>query len=278
MFESDMAPRFTEEEAREAIADSRSWAESLRRLGYCHTGANPQTLRKWAVIWGIETSHFDPAAASNEALRRSNQKIPLSEVLVEDSTYSRSHLKRRLYEEGLKSPECELCGQGEVWRGKRMGLILDHINGVRTDHRLQNLRIVCPNCAATLETHCGSNKRGHTKLPLWRECAACQVKFAPNYWDHRYCSRKCGTRAPHTIGVARLAARKAERPAHEQLLGEVLEMGYRAVGRKYGVSDTAVRKWLRQYEREVALSAGRDPRVVKIPTRTWPSRRRDKAA
>jgi transposase-like protein len=55
-------------------------------------------------------------------------------------------------------------------------------------------------------------------------------------------------------------------------------MGYRAVGRKYGVSDTAVRKWLRQYEREAALSQGRDPKVVEIPTRTWPNRRRDREA
>jgi hypothetical protein len=271
-----MAPWFTEEEARTAIADSRSWAESLRRLGYCHTGANPRTIKKWAGIWGIETGHFDPAAASTEALRRSNRKFPLSEVLVEGSTYSRSHLKRRLYAEGLKKPECELCGQDETWRGKRMSLILDHINGIRTDNRIENLRIVCPNCAATLETHCGGNKRGTPKLPALRECALCQRQFSPKYWDHRYCSRKCGTRARSAAGVPMPARRKVKRPPHRQLLDEVLEMGYRAVGRKYGVSDTAIRKWLRQYEREIALSQGQDPKVVQIPRHTWPNRRRDR--
>ena len=269
-----MAPRFTEEEARTAIAESRSWAESLRWLSYCHTGDNPKTLKKWAERWGISTDHFDSAAISSAALRRSNKAIPLEEILVEESTYNRAHLKRRLYEAGLKQPVCELCDQGEIWRGKRMALILDHINGKRADNRIENLRIVCPNCAATLETHCGENKRGLPRLPALRDCALCGVQFAPKYWDHRYCSRRCGTHARPKIGVPLPTKRKVERPAPEQLLAEVLKMGYRAVGRKYGVSDTAVRKWLRQYERELALSEGRDPTKVAIPRRTWPNRRR----
>lgn len=76
-------------------------------------------------------------------------------VLCEHSTCNRLHLKRRLYKEGLKQRRCELCGQNEVWRGRAMALILDHVNGVHDDNRLQNLRIVCPNCNATLDTHCG---------------------------------------------------------------------------------------------------------------------------
>jgi transposase-like protein len=44
--------------------------------------------------------------------------------------------------------------------------------------------------------------------------------------------------------------RKVARPVYEQLLAEIEAMGYMAVGRKYGVSDNAVRKWVRFYERE----------------------------
>ena len=67
--------------------------------------------------------------------------------------------------------------------------------------------------------------------------------------EQRYCSRACGTRYPRVPG-SRLASRKVERPPYEQLLREVVAMGYVAVGRTYGVSDNAVRKWVRAYERE----------------------------
>jgi hypothetical protein len=71
-----------------------------------------------------------------------------------------------------------------------MSLILDHINGVADDNRLENLRIVCPNCAATLDTHCGRN----TAMVDERTCARCGVDFRAKYGSQRYCSRECGSR------------------------------------------------------------------------------------
>jgi hypothetical protein len=114
----------------------RSWAEALRRLGMCPTGGGSQILKKYAAIWAISTEHFDPYASQ----KGPRSRVPLGEALVRGSTYPRKDVKRRLYQEGLKQPVCELCGQGEVWRGARMALILDHINGVGTDNRLGNLR------------------------------------------------------------------------------------------------------------------------------------------
>jgi hypothetical protein len=61
-------------------------------------------------------------------------------VLVVDSTYKRQSVKRRLLREGIKQPRCEMCGQDESWFGSRMSLVLDHINGVPNDNRLENLR------------------------------------------------------------------------------------------------------------------------------------------
>lgn len=265
-------PGFTEEQARAAIAASRSWNESLRKLGYCPTGGNPRTLKKWTEIWQISTDHFDPRAAQVEGLLRAKRRIAIAEILIEDSTYSRSNLKRRLYDEGLKRPLCELCGQDESWRGRRMGLILDHINGVRNDNRIENLRIVCPNCAATLDTHCGKRLRLEP-----RKCEHCDKEFVPKYRDHRYCSRDCGTRRSKSW-APRPGARRVERPSEAQLLAEIKRFGYLAVGRKYGVSDNAIRKWLLAYERERAAAEGRDPEVVEIPRRTWPNQRKGRRA
>jgi hypothetical protein len=251
-------PRYTYEEAARAIADSRSWSEALRRLDYCSTGGNPRTLKKYAVLWEIPTDHFDPSAAPLEALRRNGRAatIPLEQVLVAGSSYGRSNLKKRLFAEGLKQPVCEMCGQGENWHGRPMGLILDHANGIRNDHRLENLRIVCPNCAATLDTHCGRNGR---VIPFTRNCLRCGREFRVKYRTHRYCSRACGIRwnrheaareGRGQLGVPSPDRRKAERPPYEQLLREIEHTSYLAVGRKYGVSDNAIRKWVRWYERE----------------------------
>jgi len=148
---------YSEEQAREAISTSNSWAGSLRKLGLCSTGGAWRVLKKYAQLWEISTDHFDPARAREMNFRTT--KRPLEELLVEDSTCSRQNLKRRLFQEGLKEPRCELCGQDENWRGRRMAMIIDHINGVRNDNRIENLQIVCPNCAATLDTHCGRKNR-----------------------------------------------------------------------------------------------------------------------
>lgn len=130
-------------------------------------------VKRFAKKYNIDLSHLKN---NKEYLKdlHNKQLIPLSEILIENSSYSRTCLKKRLYENGLKKRNCEKCGQGEIWNGEKISLILDHINGIRDDNRITNLRIVCPNCNATLETHCGKHLKNNHR------CCSCGGKVSKN--------------------------------------------------------------------------------------------------
>ena len=210
----------------------------------CRSGGGGAILRKYAALWGISTEHFDPYA--NVRGTGPKRATPLEEILVEHSTFSRGHLKERLYRAALMCPECEMCGQGDAWRGRTMALILDHVNGVSDDNRIENLRILCPNCAATLDTHCARSRR---LVRAEQECVRCSATFVPGRARQRYCSRECATRWDRS-GLTRPGTRKVDRPPRSQLLREIHALGYAGTGRRYGVSDNAIRKWVKAYERE----------------------------
>jgi len=237
-----------EHELRDAVEASRSYSGVLRHLGLRVAGGNFATARRYIARWGISTAHFDGDTAHRFGPRPVR---PLDEILVADSNHSRAGVKRRLFGEGVKTRRCELCGQDEIWEGKRMSLILDHINGVWNDNRLENLRIVCPNCNATFETHCGKKNR----VPVVAiSCAHCGTLFEPKKPRQRYCSRPCGMRWDRRSDP-RPATRRVDRPPIDQLRREIAELGWSATGRRYGVSDNAIRKWVRAAEREAALAA-----------------------
>lgn len=90
---------------------------------------------------------------------RWDEKFSLESVLTEDSTYPRHCVKRRILEEKLLPYQCSICDSGPVWRGEPMPLILDHINGINNDHRIENLRFVCSNCDSQLPTYKSRNRR-----------------------------------------------------------------------------------------------------------------------
>lgn len=233
---------YDEEKLKLIIKNSKSFADVARKMNYARASGFV-LVKKFIKHYNIDISHFD---TQQEQWRKSlislKNTIPLHKILIENSTYNRNHLKIRLYKENLKKEECEICGQGPIWMGKKIALILDHINGIRDDNRINNLRIVCPNCNASLDTHCGKNK--HTK----NRCLDCGQKCTKKSIRCKKCSNiYASTNLSHHILL-----RKVERPSYLELKKEVEQNGYSATGRKYGVSDNAIRKWIKYYEKIIA--------------------------
>jgi Zn finger protein HypA/HybF involved in hydrogenase expression len=135
------------------------------------------------------------------------QKYSDEDVFCKNSTFPRQKIKNRIIKNNLLKYECSVCKNDGNWNGFKLSLHLDHVNGVNNDNRICNLRFLCPNCHSQTDTYGGkSNKKEKIK------------KDRP---------------------------RKVIRPDKEIILKDVEELGYSATGRKYGVSDNAIRKWLK---------------------------------
>ena len=79
------------------------------------------------------------------------------DVFVENSSYARHHIKRRVIEKSLIKYACSECNLEGNWNNKPLSLQLDHINGVNNDHRISNLRFLCPNCHTQQDTYAAKN-------------------------------------------------------------------------------------------------------------------------
>lgn len=146
--------RLNEEVFRQAVAKSESAAMVLRAVGRAVTGSGYQLVSREIRRLGLDISHWTGQAHG----RTQQKKIPWSDLLVEGSSKKISYgMKRRLVKDGLLRNECYVCGIGPSWKGKPLVLVLDHINGIRNDHSITNLRLVCPNCDSQLPTFCGRN-------------------------------------------------------------------------------------------------------------------------
>ncbi|HEY7158558.1 MAG TPA: hypothetical protein VH575_31730 [Gemmataceae bacterium] len=166
--------RYTDAEIIEAVRSSFSIARVLTLLGLSPTGANYKGMHAHFARLGLDTSHFTGQGHLKGKTHSWTPKRPLSEVLVANSPVrSTSKFKRRLIREGVLVNRCYECDSLPVWRGKPLVLVLDHINGDNADYRIENIRLLCPNCNSQQPTFAGRNKgryhlaNGDDQLPLF---------------------------------------------------------------------------------------------------------------
>ena len=145
-----MTFKWTDRDALEsACRNSKNATEVLKSLGFGKGGWSYRTLKKYAALYDIEI----PVDSERPGIRPLKS---LDEVLVQNSSFgSGTHLKEKLIKEGRLKEECsgEFCLiDAPVWLGKPLVFQLEHINGVPTDNRIENLCLLCPNCHTQTKT------------------------------------------------------------------------------------------------------------------------------
>jgi hypothetical protein len=136
---------WTDAELITAIDFSDNWIGVYRRLGLSKKGFQRGVHHRAAQL-NLDWSHF--------TLLRS-----LENKLVINSRVKPHSLRSLLFRHGLVKNKCSECGI-EEWQDKPITIEVDHINGDPTDNRLENLRMLCPNCHSQTETHRGKQRNG----------------------------------------------------------------------------------------------------------------------
>ena len=205
----------------------------------CKTLGKPSTNTNYAFIqkiinkYKIDTTHF-----TDTPLKREQKKVTkIEEVLVEHSTYKSGKLAKRLIKEGLKEHKCEKCGRSE-WEGEKIPLELHHINGDHTDNRIENLKLLCPNCHALTDNYCGKNIKPK-KIEI-KTCLYCGEQFIKKA-TLNFCCRE------HYLEWRKKHNNPMETKCptdKEVLLNDFRELkSFVQIGKKYGVSDKTIFKW-----------------------------------
>lgn len=151
---------WTASQLTEAVKCSFSYSQVLAKLGLREAGGNYEQIKKYIREYNFNIGHFK-GRGWNLGLRGIGKPIiPIEKILVKNSDYQSFKLKKRLFAVGLKSEYCEQCSWAERTDKGYLPLELDHINGNRHDNRLENLRILCPNCHSLTENHRGRTGKG----------------------------------------------------------------------------------------------------------------------
>ena len=255
------------------IKECHNITEFCRKIGVKPHGGGYYIAKKLIMEFDLDISHFT-RVSWNKGIRyrtKANHIRTMDEVLTNCSYIASNDLKKRLFNNGYKEEKCECCGNTE-WMGLPIKLELHHINGDHFDNRLENLQILCPNCHSFTDNFRGKNQTRYLEenkfsncKPLTeeeiaerdvekkkkerpctektvsvenRKCLICGKEFVAKIKSsQKYCSNKCAVKS------------KSHKPTKDDLENDIQEIGYNLtkIGKKYGVSGGAVKKWLKSY-------------------------------
>ncbi len=193
----------------------------------------------------------------------SSQRKDLSYYLKKDFYINNTNvLKYRLIKEGYKKHKCEKCS-GTTWLGELIPIELHHIDGDRSNNLIENLQILCNNCHTLTENYKSKNKDiiknnshycgcGNIKSINSKKCKECYIKYLNLKKENKNClncDKKIKINSSLCTKCFNLNQRKIERPPYEELISLIDELGYVGTGKKYNVSDNAIRKWIKFYNK-----------------------------
>jgi hypothetical protein len=153
--------KWTREILAPVVARSKSVNEVLRQLGLDPVGGHHTNISRRIKAYGLDTSHFSPVIRT-ERQRYNQRRRTAEEILVEEASahttrVPSSRLKRALRELGVEE-RCASCGIETLWLGEPLPLEVDHIDGNWRNNRMENLRLLCPNCHSTTDSYRGRSK------------------------------------------------------------------------------------------------------------------------
>ena len=154
---------WTVEQLKNATNNSFSYRQVLIKLGLREAGGNYEQVKKYIKEYKLDIRHFKGRGWNLGLKGIGKPRIPLEKILIKNSYFQSFKLKSRLFTAGLKSQYCEQCEWSKRTKDGYLPLELDHINGNRHDNRLENLRILCPNCHSLTPNHRGRSGKGKNK-------------------------------------------------------------------------------------------------------------------
>lgn len=138
------------EQLRVAITSSLCYSDVCRQLGVTICDFSFRRIKRLCEEYSISVSHFD----TKSTFRRGKViNWTAATVFVENCSITRSMLRPVLIRLGFYTGTCDSCNTPDVWNGNPLTIEIDHVNGVSTDNRIENLRWLCPNCQSQTTTY-----------------------------------------------------------------------------------------------------------------------------